>query len=188
MINLLPDETKRDIRAARMNVVLLRYNLITLGAVALLAGFCLLFYVILHNNQSMAENTTNDNSLKAASYNDVRKAADEYRNNLSIASKILNNGITYTDVINSITKLVPSGVILDSINLTSTQLGQQTSFSAHAKTYENATKLKENFQSSPLYSNVYFQTLSSGATDGTSTADYTIAVTISAKLNKVVNP
>ncbi len=32
MINLLPDDTKREIQAARMNVLLLRYNLLVLGA------------------------------------------------------------------------------------------------------------------------------------------------------------
>ena len=186
MINLLPDETKRDIRAARMNVVLVRYVLLTLCALLLLAAFCGLFYFILHETQSKAMTTSVDNNAKATSYGNVRKAADEYRNNLSIASKILNNSVNYTSVIFEITKLLPKGVTLDSLNLTAADFGQQTSFSARAKSYDKATELKKNFEGSKIFTNVYFQNLTdSNASSSSGTNPYPIAITISAKLNKV---
>ncbi|MDB5176673.1 MAG: hypothetical protein JWN75_341 [Candidatus Saccharibacteria bacterium] len=186
MINLLPDDTKRDIRAARMNVVLVRYMLLTLGALAALVAFCGLFFVILQTTQSKAVTTNVDNGTKAASFSAVRKSADEYRNNLSVASKILDNSVNYTSVIFEITKLLPSGVILDNLTLTAADFGQQTSFSVHAKSYDKATELKKNFQDSKLFTNVFFQNLTDGtSTDSKSTNKYPIAVTISAKLNKV---
>lgn len=189
MINLLPDDAKRDIRAARMNVALLRYNFLTIIAIAALSGLCFLFYVIMQNSQLTALETNNTNTTKANNFSAVRKAADDYRNNLSIASKILDNGVNYTAVIFAITKLLPEGVVLDGLNLTASNFGQQTSFVAHAKTYDQATKLKENFQTSTLFSNVYFQSLtdSETAAQGEGKTAYPIAVTISAKLNKVVN-
>ena len=190
MINLLPDDTKRDIRAARMNVILLRYMFLTFGALFSLIAFCGLFYFILQTAQSKAVTTNVDNTVKAASYNNVRTAADEYRNNLSIASKILNNGINYTSVIFEITKLLPSGVTLDAINLTAADFGKQTSFAAHAKTYDKAAELKKNFQSSKMFTNVFFQSLTDGGTGGTGTSvnnNYPITVTLSATLNKVTN-
>jgi hypothetical protein len=184
MINLLPDDTKRDIRAARMNVVLIRYVLFTFCILASIIGFCLLFYVMLHAAQDRAVSTSEVNTVKAADLSNVRKAADEYKNNLTIAGTILDNGVNYTSVIFTITKLLPSGVVLDSINLSAADLGQQTSFSAHAKTYDKAKELKQNFQDSKLFTNVYFQNLTDS---GVATNTYPIAVTISAKLNKVAN-
>jgi hypothetical protein len=182
MINLLPDDTKRDIRAARMNVVLLRYVLFTSSMLILLIGFCLLFYVILHATQSKAVTTNEDNNAKAASLSKVRTSADEYKNNLTIAGKILDNGVNYTSVIFTIAQLLPSGVVLDGVNLSAADFGQQTSFSAHAKTYDKAKELKQNFQNSKLFTNVYFQNLTDS---GDTKNPYPIAVTISAKLNKV---
>ncbi len=192
MINLLPDEAKRDIRAARMNVVLLRYNLLTLVAAVVMVGFCLVFYFILHSNQSSAVDTSHDNSIKAASYEDTRKKADEYRKNLSIASQIIDNGVSYTNLVFAITKLIPDGVILNGLNLTTATIGQQISFTAQAVSYDAAAELKSNFQGEvdskekPLFTNVYFQSLSNNAGGESSSSGnpYPITVTISAKLNK----
>ncbi len=187
MINLLPDDTKREIQAARMNVLLLRYNLLVLGALGLLAAICLLFYVILQSTQSNAQSTTNDNSVKAESYASVRIAADEYRNNLSIASKVLDNGVIYTSFIFDLSKILPSGVVLEGINLSATDFGNQTTFTARAKSYEKAAELKESFQKSTLFENVYFQNLTdSSAGAGAQPSEYPITVSISAKLKKAV--
>ncbi len=187
MINLLPDETKRDIRAARMNVILLRYNLLAAGAAALMVLVCLIFYVILQDNQSQALNTTNDNNAKAASFASVRKEANEYRDNLTLASKIIDNGVSYTNVIIAITKLIPSGVILDNLTLSAQTFSQQTTFAGHAKSYEAAAKLKESFQNSKIFSDVYFQSLTTSGPStngGGSNNAYPIVLSLSAKLSK----
>jgi len=200
MINLMPSEIKHDIRAARMNVILLRYLLTMIGAVILLALFCLTFFVILRSTQSNAVSTNKDNAAKATSYQSVRNQADAYRNDLRIAKQIFANSISYTDIINRITELVPKGVVLDSISLTSNTFGSQTAFSAHAKSYGAATTLKENFECADeqlqkqfgcanLFSNIYFQNLTESGGDKTAGDDgtsYPVSVVLSAKLNKEV--
>ncbi len=187
MINLLPDDVKYDLRAARMNVMLLRYILFTGVVVALIIGMCLAFYLYLSTTHASALTTSSTNNDKAKEFTEVRKAADDYRNNLSIAKKILDNSVDYTTVVLAITELLPSGVVLDSINLTADSFGQQTSFSAHAKTYDKAIELKERFEESDVFSNVFFQSLtdSDGSSEGGSSA-YPIAVTISATLENVM--
>ena len=180
MINLLPEDTKREIRAARANVVLMRYNILTVVVIVVIFLICALFYIILNNSQSNAVSTSSDNNEIVASYSDTKVQADEYRKNLTIAKSILANGANYTEVVFSITKLLPSGVILDGISVSSDTFGQQTSFTAQAKTYDKAMELKKNFQDSTVFSNVYFQNLTDNAT-----GEYPIAVTLSAKLNGV---
>lgn len=183
MINLLPDDTKKDIRAARSNVILLRYNFLTLVAIGLLACISALFYYIMHNTQSNAVTTTHDNSALAASYQDVRKNADEYRANLSVASQILKNSTDYTNILMSITKLLPSGVIMENITLNSTDFGKPTTLSAHAKTFEKATELKQNFEGSPLFTNVHLQNVTDDGDQATAPG-YPISVSIVVQVNK----
>lgn len=183
MINLLPDDYKKELRAARTNVVLLRYNAITLIAIAFIALSCAVFYFILIENKRGAEESNTSNLAKASSYQDTKKEADEYRSNLSTAKQILANEVSYTDVIFNITKLLPNGVTLDNINLNAKDFGSQTMVAAHAKDYNAVTSLKQNFENSKLFSNVYFQTINN-TTDSTNKS-YPISVNISVKINKV---
>lgn len=184
MINLLPDDTKRDIRAARMNVSLLRYNIITIIAAALLVCFCLVFYVLLNSAQSSSASKSSDNTTKAKSFDTVRAQADDYRNNLTIAKQILDKSFNYTSIIFAITELLPSGVVLDNLTLNATDFGKQTSFSARTKTYNDATKLKESFEKSTIFTNVHLQNLSDTSGDKSASNEYPVLVTISAVFNK----
>jgi len=184
MINLLPDDYKKDIRTARANVVLLRYNILMLVSVAVLVVICIAFYFILTISQASAVSRNTENSSKASSFQEVRTAADEYRSNLSVANSVLSNSVNYTTVIFEITKLLPSGVVLDTISLSASDFGKQMVFATHAKSYSHATQLKESFQSSKLFSNVYFQNITDTSSPDSNEA-YPVAVTLSAQLNKV---
>ncbi len=185
MINLLPDTNKKELRAARMNVVLLRYNILTAVAV----GFLLLtiggFYVYLTNTKANAETANSDNQSKMAEYASTKKEAEEYRANLVTAKQILNNQVEYTSLVFGITELLPKGVVLDNINLSSKDFGNQTTITAYAKTYEAATQLKQNFEQSKLFDNVYFQSITSSEEGANAHADYPMSITISVKINKV---
>jgi Tfp pilus assembly protein PilN len=183
MINLLPENYKKELGAARANVVLLRYNIITLSAIVFLMLACGIFYVMLSENQRVAEEASQANVAKASGYNDTKKQADDYRSNLVTAKQILNNEVNYTSVVFGITSLLPNGVILDNVNLSAKDFGSQTIFAAHAKSYDAVSQLKQNFQNSKLFSNVYFQNISNGA--DSSNKDYPISVSISVKINKV---
>lgn len=186
MINLLPDDTKQDIRAARMNVILLRYNFLMLIAVGLLLGFCLSFYVVLSLSKSIADEKNQANLEKAATYNNVRVAANEYKMNLSTASKILDSSVNYTSSVFELARLLPKGVTIDDVALNASDFGKEISLTAHAKSYEQATQLKDNFQNTKLLSNAYFQSVTEEASTGGNQSAYPIAVIIRAQLNKPV--
>lgn len=187
MINLLPEERKQDIRAARVNVILLRYNFVTLAAIGLLAAFCAAFYLILSTSQSSAVSRNQENASIAASYSATKARADSYRADLLTAKSILDRGVNYTGVVFEITKLLPPGVTLESINLTAADFGKQITFSAYAKSYDHAINLKESLQNSKIFSNVYFQTLTDSSVEQgqQSNSEYPISVKVSVQLNKV---
>lgn len=187
MINLLPDETKKDIRAARSNVILLRYNLLTVVAAGCLLLVCAFFFFVLSANKSNAVSRNSDNEAKAAAYEPTRAAAAEYKANLSTAKEVLDKSVNYTSTIFEIVKLLPTGVLLDGLALNADDFGKQMTFTANAKSYTEAAQLKQNFQNSKLFSNVYFQSINNQQQSNSQGADsaYPVQVTLSAQLNKV---
>lgn len=182
MINLLPEENKKELRAARMNVVLLRYNILTLAAVGCLLIALAGFYIYLTSTKSNAEAANAENIAKAAEFATTKQEAEEYRKNLATAKQILNNEVNYTSLVFGITELLPKGVVLDNINLSAQDFGNQTSLTAHAKNYDAATALKQNFEQSKMFDNVYFQTINN---ESDQSSGYPISITISVKINKV---
>lgn len=182
MINLLPDSHKKEIRAARNNVILLRYNFLLLCVAGFLLAASLVVYAVLFTTKNIAEATSESNTQKAAEYSETIKKAEEYRKNLETAAKILDNEIIYTDRVFAITELLPAGVVLDNINLSAQTFGTQTIIQAYARDYKAAIEFKEKFNS-PLFSNVHFQSVSASATD--TRPGYPINVSLSVTVNKV---
>lgn len=188
MINLLPDERKRDIRIARSNVVLLRYDFILISVLVAICGVYALLYFGLTMNQSEATINKGENKKLASAYSKAKVESEEYSRNLAVARTILDNTVSYTSLISAITEAIPSGVVLDTLSLRAESIGQPTVFSARAKSYGKAIELKEQFQNSKVFSNVFLQSVQEGGAGGGLSSSYPYTVTISATINKVLQP
>lgn len=181
MINLLPPEEKRQLRAARTNTLLARYNIVLLGAVVFLALATTIVYFYLATTKASADQTVRENTTQTAQYANVLTEAQQFRTNLSIAKQILDREIPYTTVILSIAQVIPSGIILDSLALDSEQFGSETQLSAYARDYDRALALKDALQDSPYFSNVHFQTV-----DTTDEPGYSLLVTINVTISQEI--
>lgn len=178
MINLLPPEEKRQLRAARSNSLLLRYNIFLIGAVLFLGVAVGITYVYLSTTKTNAESIIGENRAKVTSFASVQAEADVFRGNLTTAKQILDNEVVYTKVMLAIAALMPSGTVLDKLSLDSQTFGTQTILAARATSYDNALKLKEAFQSSPLFSDVHFLSITSG---GLSPYSLTVSLNVTIK-------
>ena len=185
MINLLPEANKNELRAARMNVLLLRYNVMTLIAVGILLLAVAGFYAYLAGTKASAETANAENEAKASSYADTKKEAAEYRANLATAKQILSNEVIYSTTVFGITELLPKGVILDSINLSSQDVGNQTVLKTYATDYDAVARLKQSFERSKLFSDVHFQSITVQKSEEGKPNKYKLEVNISVKMNKV---
>lgn len=178
MINLLPPEEKRQLRAARTNSLLLRYNIFLVGAVVFMGLAVGITYVFLSTAKANAEAIISENKTKVADFATVQAEADVFRTNLSIAKQILDNEVIYTDVMLAIAALLPSGTALDKLSLDSQTFGTPTTLSARTTNYEAALRLKDAFQNSPLFTDVHFQSITSG---GQSPYPLTVNLTVTIK-------
>lgn len=179
MINLLPPDNKREIRAARSNTLLVRYNLFLLGALIFMLLAVGIVYFYLSNTKAGAEQTIKESEAKVAGYAAVQTQAEEFKNNLRTASQILDQEVHYSKVVLEIAALMPAGTVLDNLALDSATFGTETTLNAKAKSYDDALALKDSFQDSDLFSNVHFQSIS-GGTDG----DYPVSVSLNVTIKK----
>lgn len=182
MINLLSDERKDEIRAARVNVILIRYITIVIVAIAFLLGSLVLSYTILEFTRQSAEQQIAANDIKSDIYRETRAQVETLGQSLQTAKTIFDSEIPYSEVLTGIGGLMPPGTIMDTLTLTSASFaGTPMSLKVYAKTSSDALALQGRFQSSPLFSGVSFQTIEESDTtiDG-----YPVSVTMSFTLNK----
>lgn len=182
MINLLPREEVRQLRAARTNVLLARYNILLLAAVAFLFGAIGITYLQLSNTETLAKESIGQNESRSSSFIPIADQAEQFRTNLGTAKQILDREVTYTKVVLAIAKVLPSGVVLDNLNLDAQTFGTPTTLVAHARDYPSALALKDSFQTSSLFSDVHFESIATG--EGTTDAAYPVTVNLNVTIKK----
>ncbi len=174
MINLLPPEHKRDIRAARANTLLIKYNFLLIGVFAFLLLSIGVVYVYLNNTKAAAEVTMQENEAKVSGFASTKEQAEQFRQNLSTAKQILDKEVNYTKVILKIAQSLPAGTILTGLSLDAATFGKETALSAQTKSYDQAIKLKDALAQSGLFTDVHFQSIAAS----TNSSDYPITVNL----------
>lgn len=180
MINLLPDETKRQLRAARTNTILIRYIIIVLFAVIFLGGFMGGIYVILGNMRDNAQAIIDANSQQTSEYGSIQSQTQALQASLKNAKTLLDEEVVYTDLITSIARLTPKGVVLEKLTLNPSTIGSPTTIQAYATTTDAALALKDSYQNSTLFSNVTIQNISTSSGIG----GYPVNIVLNLTINK----
>ena len=184
MINLMPDEYKREIRAGRTNVLLVRYISILVVAVIVLGGLLVGAYLVLNTTQQIAEAKVAENQGRVADYNQVRAEADSLRSDLTTAKTILDNDVSFAKLIYKIADIVPPNVVLDDLDLDPKDFGSNATMNASAKTFDDATKLKDAFiRNNQIFTNVQLQTIRAADSSNANEA-YPVKVKLTVVINK----
>lgn len=171
MINLLSPESKRQIRAARTNVILRTYCLL-LGVVAILltATFSIAWWVV-QQDKSLAQAEIQSNQQAAAEYAKTRKAAQAFAQDLTVAKSILANNISFSTLLTDIASVVPKGVILNNLSLAAATATAPVDVSGRSKTSDGAVALKNSLEASPIFENVSISSITRTDTAAISQTD-----------------
>ena len=163
MINLLPPAKKQQIHAAQANVLLLRYCLASLVLAVLLATIVGITYLTLSNSKAAAASAMQEAEAKSTQYADTQAKAAEFTSNLAVAKTILDKEVRYTTAAINIAQTIPSGIILNSLQLNAQSFGTPMVLDAQGKTYDDAIRLKTAFEESPYFDEAHL--LSVGESD-----------------------
>lgn len=184
MINLLPYEYKDEIRAARTNVILVRYIAILVLAAIVLGGLVFGAYLALNGTKASAELKAAENTARLSQFQQTKVRADSFRADLATAKTILDNNVSFSKLIYEIADTVPRGVVLDDLTLDPNTFGSSVSVNASAKTFNDASKLRDAFiANNQVFSNVQIQTIRSSETNAAGDA-YPVKIVMSVVINK----
>lgn len=185
MINLLPPERKREIRAGQTNVLLLRYCVLSLVLAALLFILAGSVYFLMQNSQKAAQTAIQESETKNAQYQKVQQDVAAFNTNLQTARTILDKEVRYSQIAVKIAQTLPSGVILQSLQLDAKTFGQPMTLNAQAKTYDDAIRLKTAFEQSSSFSNVYLLSVTNGSDtgEGSQSSAYPVSIVINVTIN-----
>lgn len=158
MINLMNVEQKRDIRAARTNVLLLEYSAMLLVlAVTTAIIYGIGFWLVAQEKQAVTEKLESQGA-QSASYKQIEARADTFRKNLAIAKQILDKETSYSSFLTTLAKDIPRGAILTNFSIggqNGTVKNQKgMTLDARTNSYETMLLMKQKLEESPLFENV----------------------------------
>lgn len=157
MINILSPAKKRDIRAARINVVLVRYC-VTVVLLALLCGliYGLGFWVLAQEKTATLEKIAAQ-SDQSRQYAVVEKEAEAFRKNLAIAKSILSKETSYSTFLTTLAAGLPSGTVLTQLSIGDANISGPLStmvIEARTSSYDKSLALKSSLERTDLFENV----------------------------------
>lgn len=179
MINLLPVDHRRQLRAARANTLLVRYVIITAALILLLLGMVAAMYQLLLTQKTEAEAHIADNRAKTANYDDVRTQADALNTNLTAARSAIDGSLNYSLALTRLAGILPDDVKLGTVNLSSASFGTAIKLEFPVTTEAQALAIRDAFNKSEYVTpgSVSFGSLSSA----TSGDGYTLELNLTLK-------
>lgn len=181
MINLLPYDTKKQIKAARTNTTLIKYLFISIFAIAFIILSSLMVYVLLINSQPKTTTTANASQTSESEYSTLKSQLDNMYLSFSSTKPILQQQISTSEIIIGIGANLPPNVVLGDLSINSSKIGIPISLSAKAKSSSDVAKIKESLQKSSMFTNISLQ---SEKTNSNDTSGYPVSVTINLTINR----
>lgn len=172
MVNLLPPETKRQIKAARTNVILYRYCLLILVTALLLGGVFGIGFWSDINERNIANQSKAETQTAAEPYAKTKTAAQAFATDLTTARTILGSNTSFSKLVLDIAAIVPQGVVLNNLSLgTTAKADTPIDISGRAASYGAAVSLKNSLEASPIFEKVNIVNVSQGETSGANVSD-----------------
>lgn len=180
MINLLPPDVKKQLRAANINLALVRYIFFLVAGIIFLLFATGVSYMLLNNihDNEEASNAQNNNS---SAYNEEKQKLDTMINDMTAAKTILSSQVSYSKIISDLGLATPKGVVIDSLNLDTANIASAITLKAHAKSEGEVASLRTQLSTSPIVLRSDVQTTAELHPNNTT---YPISVSISLTLNK----
>ena len=178
MINLLPEQLKKDYTYARRNKVLRKYILISIiGSVGLMliATFGLILYKnSWNNNQSQINSITN--KLNSENISSTNTQITNFSDTFKLVTKVLSQEILFSKMITSIGAAMPTGTALTGLSINNTSTG--INLTADASSYNTATQIQVNLSdpSKGLFKNVDIISINNSGSTGNNNLPYTVSL------------
>lgn len=189
MINLLPPDSTKEIRAARHNVMLLRFVI----ANGIVLGLIVIVYVVAFGFMKATEMSSNDssseNQQRIAELDETAKTAKAYTTNLGLAKSIFDSELSHTAALQKIAAALPEGTVISSLTLDASMVNQPTSLLVLAKSQAAALAVRGNFEREEIASDITIANItteSAAPTEGAAPSPYPVSINLNLTFNPTV--
>lgn len=179
MINLLPYTNKKQLRAARHNIILAKCLGFLLAGIVFLIISCVITYKLLKTDGTTAQQPIAESSITSANQLPLPNEIDNISSELTTAKTIMNSRTSYAEIVTEIGSALPSGAIIDTISINNSSFNQPFMIYIRTKDQNIGQQAKSRLAKSKLFSNPKIINIAS-AKD--SSSDYPYMTTISLKI------
>lgn len=152
MINLLSNDYKQELRAARRNVILMNYVFTLIMLIVLIASSYAIGYFLLHQQEQVSRQRVAELVPQRSEFKDVIERANTYSKDLSIARSILQNEFFYSDFMTLIAKTLPANTVMTSLNISASEVTKPVTVEVSTKSYQDFVAIKNALQNSRFFS------------------------------------
>lgn len=157
MINLISHDQFSELRAARRNVTLLRFNIITFLVCLVAIGTLVASFVFLMVQNGLAKDALeNANQEKTKVAADIKRV-DTFKKDLAAAKSILSNDISLSNLAIIMTDAIPTGAVVDTLSVNPRTLSEQQTIVFSAKSANDAVVAKKQFNESRYIDKTFIQ-------------------------------
>ncbi|MFZ2494202.1 MAG: hypothetical protein WAW60_00315 [Candidatus Saccharimonadales bacterium] len=159
MINLLSQEHRAQLAAAKRNVILRKYVITLMFLIGGIVACYGVGYFMLDEEKKHYQQQLSIYEPQRNAYADTTKQAQDFSKNLRIAKSILDNEIVYSDLIMTLSENLPSNVVLTNLSLRTKELAQPISITINVKTPNDAVATKTKFQQGIIFKDTKIKTI-----------------------------
>lgn len=182
MINLLPYEMKKELRAARVNNVLFRYSLVLLFSGIFLGIVGAGVYLYIGMTKSSIESVVNSTGSGSSTVNDTEAQVRNLQQQVTGAKAIVDSGIKYSKVLIGLGQALPEGVIVEKLSLTDSDFDKPINLDLWATNTQAAGLISSSLSGSQLFSAVTVGTIS--ASSNPVISEYPVNAKVTLTINK----
>ncbi len=150
MINLLPLENRKQIKASFYNVVLGKMILIFLGATLVIGAIFGLSYITLSEEEKSLAKQVQSVNDKSSVFNEVKKESDEIARNLKSAKSIFDEQKHYSVFLADLAKSLPEDVAISNVTIGPNLLKSPTIVKIKTVNDEKVIETKRKMEESDL--------------------------------------
>lgn len=150
MINLLPYDLKKELKASRINSILLSCILILCFAIGFLILTCATTFLLIENSRTINEELARTSQTTNASSNSTQQVQTA-TDNLDTTKQILEQQISYSALLQAFGGALPTGVILESLNVNNDNINQPLNLQIRATSNDKISEMTSKFQSSTVF-------------------------------------
>jgi len=150
MINLLPDDTRQQLRYAQHNLLLRKYLVAVLFIAAVIAVTFSVGLLALDRQSDNLKRQLEDQNTELAAYSDVLAQAEDLSETIDTIEALLDREIKFSQLLTEIASLVPTGASLNGISLSNEE--DTLTLTATITAQELAAIFQKNLASSELFS------------------------------------